>query len=468
MSNSKNNSKKRQMKNLPESYLRSEVVYLYLKKLWNKTDEDNSVSFKDKIKFIVDFVEKDEKSKKVYNFCISEINHLYKLYQNFNSINLKKIKVFDILKEFLYNLNKTFLDNYKSRVFILYDNQIKYPELFIQQINLLFSALKQYEITQDIIMQEQYNNNNKNRLNALKEFKHLFLIQGWIHVYLELSISQHDDYLYYRLNNFFNEISQKTSDYSPIGVIGSYQGLESKRQFGRVYDGLNAQWNNQGNNVTSNSHYGIRQRPIKRGVRWVPNKVKFQYILKNKEKAIEIIENSDSDVIIPLKEFIYNYTIYNDGYNSVGYTQYDSVFNLLFQLCHCKNYISIAMYLYNYLYDAGITVDGNYLDGREAINFVTFKGENGTFLTPFYELYKLLVKQKRNAKKAKKTKRVGKTKRVRDNNNSNNDRKLKRSKKINSVAFGSFNNVDLVTNVKNAKRVYKRSNNIVNKNIVVI
>jgi len=273
------------------------------------------------------------------------------------------------------------LKTYEERLYILYIENVNDTPLFINQLTYLYRALYIHEkistTIESLYKSNKNNNNNVQRSARLKEITEMFAFQPFLNRFFNL-ISEHrmDDQYTSLYNYFVDELIKKGSPYSPIGVKISYQGQNAKLQAGRMFDALEIQWDSQGHGM--NMYSNIRQLKANgKKTSWVSNKSKFKYILKNWDKAIDIINNSSDPVIEPLRNLINNNTI-----------NYENLNGLLFKLCNCNHYILRAFELYVYLGMNNISINGN-----KNIHFVTSKSEDGTFLTPFYHLYHLIKKQ---------------------------------------------------------------------------
>jgi hypothetical protein len=197
------------------------------------------------------------------------------------------------------------------------------------------------------------------------------------------------------------------SSYNPIGLKEN-----NEIQIGRVYDGLLVQWNTQGNNNSENIYANVRQRPNNEKKKWVSNKIKFNYILKNWKEAVKIIKEDEYKVISPLKIFLEKNTYDEDedeGLNNLN--------NLLNRIYNSKHYLDRAYDLFEYLYIRNYNIDGyNLLNDRNnsnkynSIEFIThskfkyngkYHNKVGTFLSPIYALYIYINEIKSNKLKKK-------------------------------------------------------------------
>lgn len=318
----------------------------------------------------------DEFLISVYNFI--RISLLFDLDNNISNYNISIVKY--TLKLLLEQ------DHYFDRAFTL-SRAVKDPEDFLVKL-LNFKLFKSNNEINNII---EYSNNN-NKIKKLKEFKKVLtkkVIEGLLNKY-----DNSNNYEKNLLKSFFIDILTVGSSYNPIGIKEN-----NEIKIGRVYDGLQVQWNTQGNN-NYNRYVNVRQRP-NNGRKWVPNKIKFNYIIKHWKNAEKIIKENKYEVITPLKNFL------EQNSNNVD-RELNNLKDLLKNICDSTHYLNRAYALYEYLYDRNYTIDGyNTLNENNTIEFITHSKNNngyhkvGTFLSPIYALYIYIKKIEYNKLKKK-------------------------------------------------------------------
>ena len=180
---------------------------------------------------------------------------------------------------------------------------------------------------------------------------------------------------------FIINLIEKESPYSPIGRISNNRG----REIGRVYNALNVQWLKRNNNKFTN----IMPEQPQNGRVWVSNKEKFKYLLKHFDKVEEIIDDSNNNIVINSLKVLFK-------------GDYDSLKEFLENLLVQKSYVTRAFTLYEFLDDMGYKVDGKSSNKniQPDIHFRTYKGDDGTFLTPLFQLYYLIKNAEMKEKKA--------------------------------------------------------------------
>ena len=181
---------------------------------------------------------------------------------------------------------------------------------------------------------------------------------------------------------FIINLIEKESPYSPIGRISNNRG----REIGRVYNALNVQWLKRNNNKFTN----IMPEQPQNGRVWVSNKEKFKYLLKHFDKVEEIIDDSNNNIVINSLKVLFK-------------GDYDSLKEFLEYLLVQKSYVNRAFTLYEFLDDMGYEVDGKSLTNQKNqpdLHFRTYTGDDGTFLTPLFQLYYLIKKNEIKEKKA--------------------------------------------------------------------
>ena len=162
------------------------------------------------------------------------------------------------------------------------------------------------------------------------------------------------------INEFMEEILKKKSFYTPVGILDK----EGYLQYGPVYNGLEIQWPG--------------------------NKEKLEKLLKKKSKVKELLESTQNKVLNPLK------TIIEESNNGL-----ELFFDLLKNLIDAENYFERAFLVYDYLYNMGISINGDSLiEGVNNTKFITYRGVDGTFLTPIYQLYDTIIEKPKRDKEA--------------------------------------------------------------------
>jgi hypothetical protein len=373
----------------------SSVTYYYLETKWNtvtffeRRNKNREDGIKEKIEYIIDILAKNPEL--VYNYINSYLITSYlTAYLNGNNELLGNI-LNGLLNPTIYN--PKFTDSYECRAFIIYLNNLDSGAFFNDIIDLV-KILRITNYCETRISEAENNNNGNNKLKKLKELKKYVTTSAFINAYFQ---KKNDGNTEENLKKFTNELLKKESPYSPVGRVESRQGKPEERQSGRIFDGLEIQFVSQGHNSKHNIYSNVRQKSVKDNHLWIPNKTKFEYILQNQELATEIINSSDNKSIVPLKNFI----------EKVLNNDITEIYNLLYNLCHSFTYFERAFTLYTFLLHYNTP-----LEGKNNYEFKTIKNEDGTFLTPFYQLYHLIRKHilKEITKKFKKTKTTkGKT-----------------------------------------------------------
>jgi len=325
-------------------------------KIYNKCwDESNKCEFKNHI-LIFDF-----RSICVIIFKISKI--LKNNYSNFllNNFTNNEIQLCRILCD-----NDSYDDRKKS--LILMSDKI--------DINRFTSKLLDVAMLFSIETDNYETNNERNkRLREIQENFHIDSILKLEHIITNKNKNNNELFI-----DFIKTFLKEKSDYNPVGKL--YKSNENKLNIGRVYNGLEIQWTSQGNNNNNDEYYNVRNTPQNTSSiqqKWIPNKQKFEYILKNWSKFISIIKqykNNNSNYIFNLYDFL-NETSNNidEGLNDLKY--------LIKNLVNSKEYIIRAFILYKYLYDRNTEIDDDI--------FITPKGDIGTILSPLYGIYYYMI-----------------------------------------------------------------------------
>ena len=233
-------------------------------------------------------------------------------------------------------------------------------------------------------IEEEVNSNNKNyeqtsRLKIYeKELLNLFTPAKLKQIFKE---QKNNPEKRTKMMLFIINLIEKESPYSPIGRISNNRG----REIGRVYNALNVQWLKRNNNKFTN----IMPEQPQNGRVWVSNKEKFKYLLKHFDKVEEIIDDSNNNIVINSLKVLFK-------------GDYDSLKEFLENLLVQKSYVTRAFTLYEFLDDMGYKVDGKSSNKniQPDIHFRTYKGDDGTFLTPLFQLYYLIKNAEMKEKKA--------------------------------------------------------------------
>lgn len=356
-------------------YGSNSIAFYYLSTVWTKSKGKSQNIYidtiKEKIEYIVNILNNEpelvsdyiERYEQNISYLSYYLNGNYELFGNILK-GLLDTKVYSI----------KFLNSYNYRAFVMYLHGLDIA-LFFQNIIDIVSILRITKYCEKIIKEVEINNDSNTKLKKLKEIKKYITANALILTYFK---KKNEEHIEENMRKFTTELLKKESSYSPVGSMKSYQGKEEEIQFGRIFDGLEIQWYTQGFNSTMENVYSNTRQKSESTHLWVSNRMKFEYILTNQEIATKIINSSDNISIVPLKNFIDKI---------LGENNIEEIYIFLTSLCQCFTYLERAFVLYDFLLNYDIS-----LEGKDNFQFKTIKGDNGTFLTPFYQLYYLIQK----------------------------------------------------------------------------
>jgi len=313
--------------------------------------------------------------------------------------------------EYLYNPvtyfhNAKIENNYINRAFILYNENLDAVK-FLKKTIKIAQTLYLKEFHTELLTYSKIGKNTK--LSKLIDFKKILTKE----VLKDLMLSIEDKSLDKRKKKiiaFIKTFLAKESPYSPVGRflrINDYDSIE----IGRVYDGLKVQFDKQykpGATIANNIYVDVRQKPSSKQ-KWIPNKDKFINFLGHWQQVKKMIMNSRKPmlkqgkinkidiVLYPLKNIILNFAIMHKLSTDIIF---DSLKRLFMQIVESKEYIVRAIKLFTYLDNSNYTVEGKYGNSKTNheydIKFKTLKGDDGTFLTPWYFLGSYVYKSKKH------------------------------------------------------------------------
>jgi hypothetical protein len=415
-------------------YGENSEYYSYFEIKWNKGTEE-SPSFKTIVKGLKKYISNNNDLQlfnKILEYGFLKFKFIKEKYSNNidDLITILELLLNPIKDDFINKklLKKEEKNYYAYRIFVCYIYKISTFQ-FLNEIKAMYHLIT--------LIKDAYKHINKteipksenlknNRFMSFKELKKVNIIEHIISVYFNKKYDSNN------LVNFIKVYLSKESEYSPLGIRIQYpRNKEEKRQYGRIFDGLEVQWGKE--NYKHSQTFNVS------------NREKFEYLFYNWDDAMKIVNNLDSiedkkkpnkkknpyskelveRVLKPLYEYLKYITINDyENYNNSD-ENYTKIYCIKFKnfidglLNDDITYFERAYRLYNFL-----------LENEPKHMFKTKENKNGTLLTPLYYLYSYMNKENEENEEHKEYEEYESNNGTYVNTLKNNNNKLKKSKKV--------------------------------------